>query len=48
MSRGQANTLQALAVEAYQPKLFAEDLTTEEAARRIEVLRQKIELANCF
>jgi len=48
MSPGQANILRALAIEAYQPKLFAENLTAEEAARRIEVLRQEIELANSF
>jgi len=48
MSRGQANTLRALAIEAYQPRQFAEKLTAEEAARRIEALRQEIELANSF
>ena len=48
MSRGQANTLRSLAIEAYQPRQFAENLTAEEAARRIEVLRQEIELANSF
>ena len=48
MGPGQANILRALAIEAYQPKLFAENLTAEEAARRIEVLRQEIELANSF
>jgi hypothetical protein len=31
MSRGQANTLRSLSVEAYQPKLFEEDLTAKEA-----------------
>jgi hypothetical protein len=48
MSRGQANTLRFLAIEAYQPRQFAENLTAEEAARRIEALRQEIELANSF
>jgi hypothetical protein len=48
MTRGQANTLRSLSTEAYQPKLFAEDLTAEEAAKRIEALRQEIELANSF
>jgi hypothetical protein len=38
MSQGQANTLRALATEAYQAKLFAENLTAEEGAQRIEVL----------
>jgi hypothetical protein len=48
MSHGQANTLRSLATEAYQPRQFAEHLTAEEAARRIEALRQEIELANSF
>jgi Protein of unknown function (DUF3072) len=48
MSRGQAATLQTLAVEAYQPKLFEENLSREEADRRIEALRQEIALANSF
>ena len=48
MSRGQANTLRSLSIEAYQPKQFADDLTAEEAARHIEALRQEIELANSF
>jgi hypothetical protein len=48
MSRGQAATLRTLSVEAYQPKLFEEDLTREEADRRIEALRQEIALANSF
>ncbi|MBX9649582.1 MAG: DUF3072 domain-containing protein [Xanthobacteraceae bacterium] len=48
MSRGQASTLRLLSIEAYQPKQFEEDLTAEEAARRIEALRQEIELANSF
>jgi hypothetical protein len=48
MSRGQANTLRSLSVEAYQPKLFEEDLTAKEAARRIEALQREIELADLF
>jgi hypothetical protein len=48
MSRGQAHTLRSLAVEAYQPRQFAEDLSAEEAARRIQALRQEIDLANSF
>ncbi len=48
MSRGQAATLRTLSVEAYQPKLFEEKLTVEEADRRIEALRQEIALANSF
>jgi hypothetical protein len=46
MSRGQAATLRTLSVEAYQPKLFEENLSREEADRRIEALRQEIALAN--
>ncbi|MEH2468574.1 hypothetical protein V1281_002169 [Nitrobacteraceae bacterium AZCC 2161] len=48
MSRGQALTLRSLAIEAYQPKLFAPDLTRGEAARRIEALKQEIALADSF
>ena len=48
MSRGQANALRSLSIEAYQPKLFEEDLTAKEAATRIEALQQEIELANSF
>ena len=48
MSRGQAFTLRTLWVEAYQPKLFEENLTREEADRRIEALRQEIAMANSF
>ena len=48
MSRGQASTLRSLSIEAYQPKLFEEDLTAKEAATRIEALQQEIELANSF
>jgi hypothetical protein len=48
MSRSQASTLRALSIEAYQPRQFAENLSAEEAASRIEALRQEIELANSF
>jgi hypothetical protein len=48
MSRGQAVTLRSLSIETYQPKQFAENLTAEQAARRIEALREEIELANSF
>jgi hypothetical protein len=48
MSPGQAATLRTLSVEAYQPKLFEENLSPEEADRRIEALRQEIALANSF
>ena len=45
MDRGQANALRSLSIEAYQPKLFEEDLTAKEAAKRIEALQREIELA---
>jgi hypothetical protein len=48
MSRGQANALRSLSIEAYQPKLFEEELTAKEAAKRIDSLRREIELANSF
>jgi hypothetical protein len=48
MSRGQAATLRTLSVESYQPKLFENNLTVEEADRRIEALREEIALANSF
>jgi Protein of unknown function (DUF3072) len=48
MNRGKAATLRTLSVEAYQPKLFENNLTREEADRRIEALRQEIALANSF
>jgi hypothetical protein len=44
----QATTLRKLSIEAYQPKLFEEDLTGKEAARRIETLKREIALANSF
>jgi hypothetical protein len=44
----QATTLRKLSIEAYQPKLFEEDLTSTEAARRIETLKREIALANSF
>lgn len=47
MSRGQANTLRSLSIGAY-PKLFEEDLTAKEAAKRIAALRREIQLANSF
>jgi len=35
MSRGQAATLRTLSVEAYQLKLFEQNLTRDEADRRL-------------
>jgi hypothetical protein len=48
MTRGQALALKSLALEAYQPKQFENDLTRAEAARRIEALKQEIALADSF
>jgi hypothetical protein len=48
MSRGQANALRSPSIEAYQPKLFEEDLTAKEAAKRNEALRLEIGLADSF
>ena len=48
MTRGQAEMLRSLSIEAYQPKQFAEDLSAAEAARRIEALRREIALADSF
>jgi DUF3072 family protein len=48
MTRGQADLLRALSTEAYQPKQFAEDLTADEAATRIEALRREIALADSY
>jgi hypothetical protein len=48
MNEYRSTTLRKLWIEAYQPKLFAEDLTRKEAARRIESLKREIALANSF
>jgi len=48
MSQRQVATLRTLSDEAYQPKLFEEDLTRAEADRRIDALRREITLANSF
>jgi hypothetical protein len=48
MNEHQATTLRKLSIEAYQPKRFAEDLTSQEAAKRIEELKREIALANSF
>ena len=48
MTRIQALRLKSLAEEAYQPRQYAADLSVEEAARRIEVLKAEIALANSF
>jgi Protein of unknown function (DUF3072) len=48
MNDYQATTLRRLSDEAYQPRLFAEGLTSQEAAKRIEDLKREIALANSF
>jgi Protein of unknown function (DUF3072) len=48
MTSAQALRLRTLCEEAYQPKLFEENLTRTEADRRIEILKAEIELANSF
>ncbi|MFZ5734393.1 MAG: DUF3072 domain-containing protein [Pseudomonadota bacterium] len=48
MTKAQATTLKSLSVEAYQPRQFANDLTREEATRRINALRAEIALADSF
>jgi hypothetical protein len=46
MTHAQALKLKALAEEAYQPEQYAANLTSEEAARRIDALRGEIALAD--
>jgi hypothetical protein len=48
MNEYQATTLRKLSIEAYQPKLFEEALSSKEAARRIEALKREIALANSY
>ena len=48
MAPKQSATLRALSAEAWQPKLFENNLTAREAERRIAALRSEIELANSF
>ncbi len=48
MTRAQSLRLKRLSEEAYQPAQYARDLTSTEAARRIQVLEAEIELANSF
>jgi hypothetical protein len=48
MGRVQALRLKSLADEAYQPEQYANELTFDEAARRIDTLKAEIELANQF
>ena len=48
MSRAQALRLKSVAEEAYQPEQYANELTFDEAARRIDVPKAGIELADQF
>jgi len=48
MTPRQLATLRTLSAEAYQPKLFEQDLIAKEAERRIAALKAEIELANSF
>ena len=48
MSRAQTLRLKSVAEEAYQPEQYANELTFDEAARRIDVLKAEIELADQF
>jgi hypothetical protein len=48
MTRAQGLRLKRLSEEAYQPAQYARDLSSAEAARRIQVLEAEIELANSF
>jgi hypothetical protein len=48
MTTSQAKTLRSLAVEAYQEKLFQPDLSRAETAKRIDLPKREIELANSF
>jgi hypothetical protein len=48
MSRAQALRLKSLAEEAYQPEQYANELTFDEAVRRIEALKAEVELADQF
>ena len=48
MTRAQSLRLKRLSEEAYQPAQYARDLSSSEAARRIQVLEAEIELADSF
>jgi hypothetical protein len=48
MTRAQALRLKSLAGEAYQPERYAADLSSDEAARRIDALEAEIALADSF
>jgi hypothetical protein len=48
MTRAQALRLKGVADEAYQPEQYAASLSFDEAARRIDVLKAEIALADSF
>jgi hypothetical protein len=48
MTHAQALKLRSLSHEAYQPKLYEQNLSQAEAGRRIEILKQEIALADSF
>jgi hypothetical protein len=48
MTRAQGLRLKRLSEEAYQPTQYNRDLSSVEAARRIQVLEAEIDLANSF
>jgi hypothetical protein len=48
MTRTQGLRLKRLSEEAYQPAQYNRDLSSTEAARRIQVLEAEIDLANSF
>jgi hypothetical protein len=48
MTHAQALKLRSLSQEAYQPKLYEQNLSQAEASRRIEILKQEIALADSF
>ena len=48
MTRAQGLKLKRLSEEAYQPAQYDRALSFTEAARRIQVLEDEIELANSF
>ena len=48
MTRAQGLRLKRLSEEAYQPAQYARELSSSEAARRIQVLEAEIELADSF
>ena len=48
MTHAQALKLRSLSQEAYQPKLYEQNLSQTEATRRIQILQKEIALADSF